>query len=31
MTILLWARFLLLASIAGLVVLYVIAELPRNE
>jgi|RhiMethySRZTD1v2_1073278.scaffolds.fasta_scaffold56306_3 hypothetical protein len=31
MTILLWARFLLLASIAGLVALYVIAELPRHE
>jgi len=31
MTILLWTHFLLLASIAGLVVLYVIAELPRHE
>jgi uncharacterized membrane protein YqjE len=31
MTILLWARFLLLASIAGLVVLYVMAALPRHE
>jgi hypothetical protein len=31
MTILLWARFLLLASLSGLVALYVMAELPRHE
>jgi len=31
MTILLWARFLLLASMVGLVALYVMAELPRHE
>ena len=31
MTILLWARFLLLASLVGLVALYVMAELPRRE
>jgi hypothetical protein len=31
MTILLWARFLLLASLAGLVALYVIAEMPHRE
>ncbi len=31
MTILLWARFLLLASLMGLVALYLMAELPRRE
>jgi hypothetical protein len=31
MTILLWARFLLLASLVGLVALYVMAELPHRD
>jgi hypothetical protein len=31
MTILLWARFLLLLSLVGLVSLYVMAELPRRD
>ena len=31
MTILLWARFILLASLVGLVALYLMAELPHRE
>jgi hypothetical protein len=31
MTILLWARFLLLASLVGLLALYVMAELPHRD
>ena len=31
MTILLWARFLLLASLVVLVALYVMAEMPHRE
>lgn len=31
MTILLWARFLLLLSLVGLVALYVLAELPHRD
>jgi hypothetical protein len=31
MMILLWARYLLLASLVGLLALYVLAELPHRE